>query len=53
MGEGFREAVKAIHIGGPLGGLVPASKINDLSVDFESFAEAGFFIRSCRLHFCT
>lgn len=44
LGGGFRSAVKAMHIGGPLGGLVPVSKINDLTVDFESFSKNGFLL---------
>src|SRR5690606_12965938 len=44
LGKGFKEKVKAIHIGGPLGGVVPVSKINDLSVDFESFQSNGFLL---------
>lgn len=44
LGGGFRKAVKAMHIGGPLGGLVPVSKINELTVDFDSFAKAGFLL---------
>ncbi|MEZ4959854.1 MAG: NADH-ubiquinone oxidoreductase-F iron-sulfur binding region domain-containing protein [Saprospiraceae bacterium] len=44
LGGGFRRKVKALHIGGPLGGLVPFSKIADLSVDFESFSKNGFLI---------
>jgi NADH-quinone oxidoreductase subunit F len=44
LGNGFTQAVKAMHIGGPLGGLVPVSKINDLSVDFESFSQNGFLL---------
>ncbi len=44
LGGGFRKAVKAMHIGGPLGGLVPMSKINDLQIDFDSFARAGFLL---------
>ena len=44
LGGGFRVSVKAMHIGGPLGGLVPASKIDDLTVDFESFAQNGFLL---------
>jgi len=43
-GGGFVEPVKALHIGGPLGGLVPLSKIGDLTVDFESFKENGFLL---------
>jgi NADH-quinone oxidoreductase subunit F len=44
LGKGFRSPVKAMHIGGPLGGLVPVSKINDLTVDFESFSQNGFLL---------
>ena len=44
LGGGFREPVKAMHIGGPLGGLVPVSKINDLTIDFESFSKEGFLL---------
>jgi NADH:ubiquinone oxidoreductase subunit F (NADH-binding)/NADH:ubiquinone oxidoreductase subunit E len=44
LGGGFTEPVKALHIGGPLGGLVPVSKIDALSVDFESFASEGFML---------
>jgi len=44
LGGGFRRPVKALHIGGPLGGLVPVSKSNLLTVDFESFAQNGFLL---------
>jgi len=44
LGGGFRSSVKAMHIGGPLGGLVPVEKISDLTVDFESFAQNGFLL---------
>jgi len=44
LGGGFRHPVKAMHIGGPLGGLVPVHKIDDLTVDFESFAQNGFLL---------
>lgn len=44
LGGGFKEPVKAMQIGGPLGGLVPTSKIGELNVDFESFANAGFLL---------
>ncbi len=44
LGGGFRKPVKAMQIGGPLGGLVPVSKIDDLSIDFESFAQNGFLL---------
>ncbi|MCX6190312.1 MAG: formate dehydrogenase, partial [Bacteroidetes bacterium] len=44
LGGGFKSAVKAMHIGGPLGGLVPVSKINDLAIDFDAFAKEGFLL---------
>jgi len=44
LGGGFRKPVKAMHIGGPLGGLVPVHKIDSLSVDFDSFAKGGFLL---------
>ena len=44
LGGGFNAPVKAFHTGGPLGGIVPVRKINELSVDFESFANAGFLL---------
>ncbi len=44
LGGGFRKPVKAMHIGGPLGGLVPISKIENLSIDFDSFAREGFLL---------
>ena len=44
LGGGFRKPVKAMHIGGPLGGLVPVSKIDALTVDFDSFAREGFLL---------
>ncbi|PTM09313.1 MAG: formate dehydrogenase [Bacteroidetes bacterium] len=44
LGGGFKADVKAVQIGGPLGGLVPVSKINDLTIDFESFSKEGFLL---------
>lgn len=44
LGGGFKSKIKAMHIGGPLGGLVPVEKINDLTVDFESFSKNGFLL---------
>ena len=41
---GFSRPVKALHIGGPLGGLVPASQFEKLTLDFESFSENGFLL---------
>jgi len=44
LGGGFKEPVKAMQIGGPLGGIVPVEKIDKLSIDFESFANEGFLL---------
>lgn len=44
LGGGFTTPIKAMHIGGPLGGLVPVHKIDDLSIDFESFSQNGFLL---------
>lgn len=44
LGQGFSKKVKALHIGGPLGGIVPLSKIDALSIDFESFQKEGFLL---------
>lgn len=44
LGGGYKTPVKAMHIGGPLGGLVPVSKIDSLTVDFDSFAREGFLL---------
>jgi NADH-quinone oxidoreductase subunit F len=43
-GKGFKQNIKAIQVGGPLGGIVPINKINDLSFDFESFSDNGFLL---------
>ena len=44
LAGGFRHPVKAVQIGGPLGGIVPVGKIGKLTVDFESFKKAGFLL---------
>ncbi len=44
LGGGTRYPVKAFQIGGPLGGLVPSSRVDDLTLDFESFAREGFLL---------
>ncbi|MBL7812935.1 MAG: NAD(P)H-dependent oxidoreductase subunit E [Bacteroidetes bacterium] len=44
LGGGLKSPVKAMHIGGPLGGLVPKHKVPELTVDFESFQQAGFLL---------
>jgi len=41
---GYVKTLKALHIGGPLGGVVPIDKVDSLTVDFESFAEQGFLL---------
>ena len=42
--DGFKNKIKAMQIGGPLGGVVPFNKINTLTIDFESFANNGFLL---------
>ncbi len=44
LAGGFKTDIKAIQIGGPLGGIVPMSHIDQLTVDFESFKKAGFLL---------
>jgi NADH-quinone oxidoreductase subunit F len=44
LAGGFKTAIKAIQIGGPLGGIVPLSQVDQLTVDFESFKKAGFLL---------
>jgi NADH-quinone oxidoreductase subunit F len=44
LGGGTRYPVKAFQVGGPLGGLVPSSRVDDLTLDFESFAREGFLL---------
>lgn len=42
MAGGFKNPIKAVQVGGPLGGIIPVNKIESLTVDFESFRNAGF-----------
>ena len=44
MAGGFRNPVKAVQVGGPLGGIVPVDRIGQLTVDFESFKKEGFLL---------
>lgn len=44
LAGGFVKEIKALHIGGPLGGVVPLTEIDKLTVDFESFSEHGFLL---------
>ncbi len=43
-GLGFKSEVKAVQIGGPLGGIIPVNMLDDLSLDFESLSQAGFLL---------
>ena len=44
LAGGFKTKIKAVQIGGPLGGIVPVTHIGQLTVDFESFKQAGFLL---------
>ena len=44
LAGGFKTKIKAIQVGGPLGGMLPVDKIDSLTVDFESFKQAGFLL---------
>ena len=44
LGQGFARPTKALHIGGPLGGIVPLHKVDALGIDFESFQKEGFLL---------
>ncbi len=43
-GKGFKSDIKAVQVGGPLGGIVPIHKIDELTLDFESLNEHGFLL---------
>ncbi len=44
FGKGFKSEIKALQIGGPLGGIVPMHKIELLTLDFESLNSNGFLL---------
>jgi len=44
LGGGFRNATKAVQVGGPLGGIVPVEQFASLTLDFESFEREGFLL---------
>jgi len=44
VGGGLKEPVKALQIGGPLGGIVPIEKVEKLNLDFQEFTGAGFML---------
>ena len=41
---GFKEPVKALQIGGPLGGVIPIKEVEKLNLDFQEFTAAGFML---------
>ena len=44
IGGGFNKPIKALQIGGPLGGVVPIEEVEKLNLDFQEFANAGFML---------
>ncbi len=44
IGGGFSREVKAVQVGGPLGGVVPVDILRTLKLDYESFSQAGFLL---------
>ena len=44
FGGGFKEPIKALQIGGPLGGVVPIQEAEKLNLDFQEFTSAGFML---------
>ena len=44
IGEGFVKPVKALQVGGPLGGVIPIKEVEKLNLDFQEFTKAGFML---------
>jgi len=44
IGEGFVQPVKALQVGGPLGGVIPVKEMEKLNLDFQEFTKAGFML---------
>ena len=44
IGGGFKEDIKALQIGGPLGGVIPIEEAEKLNLDFQEFTSAGFML---------
>jgi len=44
IGGGFKEDIKALQIGGPLGGVIPIAETEKLNLDFQEFTTAGFML---------
>ena len=50
IGGGFKEPIKALQIGGPLGGVIPISEAEKLNLDFQEFTAAGFMLGLSLIH---
>jgi len=44
IGGGFIKPVKALQVGGPLGGVIPIKEAEKLNLDFQEFTKAGFML---------
>ena len=44
IGGGFTKPVKALQVGGPLGGVIPIKEVEKLNLDFQEFTNAGFML---------
>ncbi len=44
IGGGFIKSVKALQVGGPLGGIIPIKEVEKLNLDFQEFMKAGFML---------
>jgi len=44
IGGGFIKPVKALQVGGPLGGVIPIKEVEKLNLDFQEFMKAGFML---------
>jgi len=44
IGGGFVKPVKALQVGGPLGGVIPIKEVEKLNLDFQEFMKAGFML---------
>ena len=44
IGGGFKEPIKALQVGGPLGGVIPIAEAEKLNLDFQEFSAAGFML---------
>jgi len=44
IGGGFTKPMKALQVGGPLGGVIPIKEVEKLNLDFQEFTNAGFML---------